>query len=243
MDLFVRAGAPPVPQSERLSVGGGELRVAYVRHRRARRYVLRVRPDGAVRVTIPRGGSRREAEAFVGRNLGWIEEQLRKPRPEPAKPAVWGIGKEILFRGEQVRLESGGVAGAEWIGLGGERVRVRDGEKDLRPAVERHLRRLADRELVSRTLELAGRYGVTVGRVSVRNQRSRWGSCSFLGTISLNWRLVQVPPSVRDYIILHELMHLREMNHSARFWALVELVCPEFREAERWLRRHSGLLR
>ena len=75
--------------------------------------------------------------------------------------------------------------------------------------------------------------------MTVRNQRSRWGSCSRRGTISLNWRLVQTPDLVRDYIIHHELMHLREMNHSARFWARVEEVCPGWREAERWLKRNE----
>jgi hypothetical protein len=77
----------------------------------------------------------------------------------------------------------------------------------------------------------------------VRNQRSRWGSCSRRRTISLNWRLIQTPAFVRDYIILHELMHLREMNHSARFWRQVEIVCPDYRNAEHWLKQHSRMLR
>jgi len=77
----------------------------------------------------------------------------------------------------------------------------------------------------------------------VRNQRSRWGSCSHRGSISLNWRLIQAPPFVRDYILLHELMHLREMNHSPRFWSEVESVCPYYQVAERWLKAHSRLLR
>jgi predicted metal-dependent hydrolase len=80
-------------------------------------------------------------------------------------------------------------------------------------------------------------------RVTVRNQRSRWGSCSRHGTISLNWRLIQTPTHVQDYIILHELCHLREMNHSARFWREVERVCPNSAAAERWLNQHSALLR
>jgi hypothetical protein len=82
-----------------------------------------------------------------------------------------------------------------------------------------------------------------VCRVVVRNQRTRWGSCSRRGTLSLNWRLVQAPVFVRDYIILHELMHLREMNHSARFWRLVEAACPDYAMAERWLKAHANLLR
>ena len=78
--------------------------------------------------------------------------------------------------------------------------------------------------------------------MTVRNQRARWGSCSATGGISLNWRLVQTPEAVRDYIIHHELMHLREMNHSARFWARVEEVCPGWRDAERWIRRNGSLV-
>ena len=78
--------------------------------------------------------------------------------------------------------------------------------------------------------------------MSVRNQRSRWGSCSAAGTISLNWRLIQTPDFVRDYIIYHELMHLREMNHSDRFWDHVEEVCPGWREAERWIKRNGSLV-
>ena len=96
---------------------------------------------------------------------------------------------------------------------------------------------------VARVLEgIEAATGVDVKHVVVRNQRSRWGSCSSTGTISLNWRLVQTPDFVRDYIIYHELMHLREMNHSARFWARVEEVCPGWREAEHWLKRNGSLL-
>jgi len=89
---------------------------------------------------------------------------------------------------------------------------------------------------------MAALHGCVVSQVSVRNQRTRWGSCSRKGAISLNWRLIQVPESVRDYIILHELMHLREMNHSPRYWAQVAAVCPNYRESEAWLRANSSLL-
>jgi uncharacterized membrane protein (DUF485 family) len=90
--------------------------------------------------------------------------------------------------------------------------------------------------------ELAALTGMDVKQVSVRNQRSRWGSCSAGGTISLNWRLVQTPEFVRDYIIYHELMHLREMNHSARFWARVAEVCPGWQDAERWIKRNGSVI-
>jgi len=77
----------------------------------------------------------------------------------------------------------------------------------------------------------------------VRNQRTRWGSCSRRGVISLNWRLIQLPAFVSDYVVLHELMHRRQLNHSDKFWREVEQVCPDYRSAERWLKQHSGLLR
>jgi predicted metal-dependent hydrolase len=84
--------------------------------------------------------------------------------------------------------------------------------------------------------------GGNVKRVTVRNQKTRWGSCSSRGTISLNWRLIQTPDFVRDYIILHELAHLRHMNHSARFWQEVKRLCPDLATAKQWIKVHRQLL-
>ena len=115
-------------------------------------------------------------------------------------------------------------------------------EGDLRPVLEKQFTRRAKIELPARAWELAAETNAAMKHVTVRNQRSRWGSCSAGGTVSLNWRLVQTPDSVRDYIIYHELMHLREMNHSDRFWLRVEAVCPGWRDAEKWLKRNGSLL-
>jgi len=101
------------------------------------------------------------------------------------------------------------------------------------------VRQLAQSELVRRTLELAAETNSEISCITIRNQRTRWGSCSRRRAISLNWRLIQTPAFVLDYIILHELMHLRQMNHSKRFWDEVEKVCPTWREAEKWLRQHG----
>ncbi|MEO8256774.1 MAG: M48 family metallopeptidase [Acidobacteriota bacterium] len=90
-----------------------------------------------------------------------------------------------------------------------------------------------------RLLELAGAFGLQVHRISVRNQRWRWGSCSRTGHICLNWRLVQMPASVRDYVLTHELMHLKQMDHSPKFWALVARACPDYEAARQWLRGYA----
>ena len=115
-------------------------------------------------------------------------------------------------------------------------------DDDVRAAIELDLRQLARQELEPRLRELAAQHDLRPGRVSIRNQRSRWGSCAREGNIALNFRLVQMPPAIRDYVLLHELMHLRQQNHSRRFWRLVEQACPGFKEAERWLRVQGKVL-
>jgi predicted metal-dependent hydrolase len=234
---------PPAPADEHWLVAGTRrVRLCFVRNRRARRYILRLGPDGAARVTVPRGGSVAEARRFAERNVAWLERQLLRQALRPPRPANWSLGTEIYFRGERVRLEPGGNSETGLICFAGEAVAVVDSHADLRPVIEQHLRKLAAQELPARVSELATLHQLPVRRVMVRNQRSRWGSCSRRGTISLNWRLVQTPVFVRDYLVLHELAHLKEMNHSRRFWSEVERLCPPFREAERWLKQHSNLL-
>ena len=224
-----------------LQIGSRPVPLLMVRHPRARRYLLRLQPDGTARVTIPRGGNQTEARAFVERNRVWLEQQLQRLPARNLKPAAWQPGTLIWFRGEQVPLElrdPGHIAFAckifKWSG---------DPAADLRPVVEKHLRHLAAIELPPRVQACAAQHGLTVSRITVRNQKTRWGSCSRRGTISLNWRLIQTPDHVRDYIILHELAHLRHMNHSARFWAEVARLCPDYATAETWLKTHRNFLR
>ena len=202
-----------------LTVGGRQVPLVFVRNPRARRYVLRLRPDGSARVTIPRGGSATEAGRFLARNLGWLERQLERRAARPLRPKEWSIGTEILFRGEPVMIEAGINGESGMIRVGSEQIRVPDHVAELRRAIESHFWSLAAQELPPRVFEFAAMHQLPVRRVTVRNQRTRWGSCSRRGTISLNWRLIQTPRQVQDYIILHELCHLREMNHSERYLA------------------------
>ena len=176
--------------------------VAFVRHRRARRYILRLLPDGTLRVTLPRRGTLREARAFLEASAAWIARQRarRQTRSAPPSPSM------------------------------------------LRPLVEQWFRRKAARELPPLLSALAERHGIAVAGVSVRDQRSRWGACSSKGRITLNWRLIRVPDFVREYVLIHELMHRRELNHSRRFWRLVAACCPRHAEAREWLKREGKLL-
>lgn len=225
-----------------LQIGSQIVPIQFARNRRARRYIIRLQPDGSVRATVPRVGSIKEARAFADRNADWILKQLQKQQENPTHSATWQQETEILYRGEKVQFTVSPNRDGHLVQFGDQWLHVRHAA-NLRPAIERHLRKLATSELTVRTLALARQHTVTVHRVTIRNQRSRWGSCSCRDTISLNWRLIQMPDAVRDYVILHELAHVREHNHSQRFWRLVEQLCPNYREAKAWITQHRGLLR
>jgi predicted metal-dependent hydrolase len=285
---FLVQGNPARAIENSLDIAGRRIPLHLARHPRARRYVLRLCPDGTARLTVPRGGSARHALDFARRQTAWLQKQLLRQASRPVSNQSWPIGTKIMFRGEMLEL----LGGDRSIHFGNQTVSPVPANPDLRPSIEAYLRRLAQTELPAETFRLAmvhgfatssGRpfprlnaranpvaseFGASVDsevwsmdvrstpgqrsdtrlpsplrRVVIRNQRSRWGSCSRRGTISLNWRLVQTPVFVRDYIILHELAHLKVMNHSKRFWKEVARLCPEYREAETWLKRNSDLLR
>ena len=214
----------------------------FIHNPRSKRYIFRIRPDGTARVTIPRRGSLKAAREFAEKNAGWLQRQLERLATRPVRNTAWQIGTEILFRGEVATIAAGVVKKSS-LTFADQTVQLDHDVQDLRPAIERHLHRLASIELPPKVFLHAQQNDLKVQRVTVRNQKSRWGSCSRRATISLNWRLIQAPEFVSNYIILHELMHLRQMNHSQKFWREVEVVCPSFREAERWLKQQSSMLR
>lgn len=237
--------ASPAPLSS-----GTSAAIVFQRSERARGYRLTLKRDGTAVATIPARGSEREARRFVEQHTEWLERARERQRHKPRGADVWAIGTRVLWRGELTEIRAAALAdpsvhsalGKPQVCLAADVFRVARLEGDLRPTLESHFLRRAKIELPARAWELAAVTGVDVKQVVVRNQRSRWGSCSANGTISLNWRLVQTPEFVRDYIVYHELMHLREMNHSARFWARVEEVCPTWRKAEQWIKRNGSLV-
>ena len=214
--------------------------IVFRRSATARRYRLSLGRDGVAVATIPARGSMREAQRFVELNRDWLARARERQSRRPRAPQVWTLGTRLLWRGsfEEIRLARDG--GRPSVCLGADVFRVPGLDGDLRPVLERRFQRLAKVELPARAWELAARTRMNVTRVSVRDQRSRWGSCAATGAVSLNWRLILAPEAVRDYIILHELMHLREMNHSPRFWACVDEVFPSWHEAEAWIKRNGG---
>jgi len=208
--------------------------VRFVSRRQAKRYIARVDAAGEIVVTLPPGGTRMEALRFVNRHRDWLEgqrqEALRRARRRRLRSGDW-----LWYRGERTRVERVERRGRHFAVFGDQVAPLGPGSTSLDQAVKERLVALAQEELPDRVWQLARMLKLKVSRVTVRDQKTRWGSCSSAGTISLNWRLLQTPPATCDYILIHELMHLREMNHSDRFWRLVGQACPDYRTQEAWL--------
>lgn len=225
-------------RTEALSVTGLQAPVEVRRHPAARRMTLRVsRTQRAVIMTLPMQCDLKQAGEFLVSHLDWVRERLIKlPEPAPfadgALVPLRGVPHRLIFQGPQRArgVVSPGLAddGAPCLHVYGEHEhaprRLRDwliGEarSDFKRSVDVHSARL----------------GLKAKRITIRDQVSRWGSCSSTGNLSFSWRLVMAPPSILDYVAAHEVAHLREMNHGPGFWALVEETYPDVDEAKAWL--------
>jgi predicted metal-dependent hydrolase len=225
----------PDRTARELVVDDHRLPIVVRRHRWARRYILRVGADGAVRLTVPTRAPIADGLRFAAEQLPWVADEWRRLQ----RRATWSAGTAIWYRGTRVALE----VERDRITCGDLTIPTRSLQRfDTRHQVQAALRALARTELPARCRELAGAAGFKPLRVTVRDQRSRWGACSGRGAITLNWRLIQMPPSVADYVMWHELAHLQQPNHSRRFWRLVGSLCPTWQLSERWLRRFGAEL-
>jgi len=228
-------------------LGGREVPYTVRPSRKARVVSLRIVEAGCVEVVVPARATLVFPEPVIARHAAWVLrtfERLERTPGRSASPLT--AGSRITYLGRDwtirvVRQERRRPA----IALAGAEISVRlspaSGD-DLRPLLSRWIRKQAERIIPARVHELSRPWGLAYTSVAVRDQRTRWGSCSRKGTLSFNWRLLILPPEVADYLIYHELAHLRHMNHSARFWKFVQTMCPSFREAERWLRRNGRLV-
>ncbi len=206
------------------------------RHRQARRYTLRIQAvTREVVLTMPPRGCLKEAKEFAQKHGGWIASRLhRLPEAEPFAP-----GAIVPLRGQpHLVVHRKGERGTVWVEV------AADGERRLcvagdTPYVDRRvsdfLRREAKHDLEQASRGFAAGLGVDVKHVSIRDPSSRWGSCSTTGVLSYSWRLILAPPFVLEYLAAHEVAHLVEMNHSPRFWRLVDKLCPNVRRAKAWL--------
>ncbi|MEM1429281.1 MAG: SprT family zinc-dependent metalloprotease [Pseudomonadota bacterium] len=220
MTHYELAGTPPI-------------RVHLRRSARARRMSLRVsRLDGKVTLTLPRRAPMRAALSFIEERAPWIRGHL--DRLDPLVPV--GLGTVLPVQGQALRVVSGPRT----------EVRMASGELAVSAratsagaAAAGALKALARDRLSIASDHFAARLGRTYARITLRDTRSRWGSCTDEGALMYSWRLVMAPPDVLDYVAAHEVAHLAEMNHSARFWETVERLYPGFQPQRLWLRERG----
>lgn len=210
------------------------------RNRQARRYTLRIHAaTREIVLTMPPRGSVKQASEFAHKHGAWIAARLaRLPQAAP-----FAHGAVVPLRGVEHRIEHRrGARGTVWVECGDDGASmlcVAGGEAHVARRVRDFLKREAKRELEAASKLAAQSLGVTVTRVSIRDQASRWGSCSTTGVLSYSWRLILAPPFVLEYLAAHEVAHLVEMNHSRRFWRVVERICPHMARAKTWLDTHG----
>ncbi len=207
-----------------------------IRSPRARRVRVRVQEDGSVAVTLPRRMPLRAADEAVRELAPWIAR--RRAVLERAREEMGREPGTVPYLGAVLRLvpEPGRVQ----VHRRGDELLVPEG--DAREALERWYRRMARAEVAPRLDAVCARTGARYSGLSIRAQRTRWASCSSTGRMSFNWRLLLAPPEVLDYVVEHEVCHLEVLDHSPRFWALLESRLPGWRAPAAWLRRYGATL-
>lgn len=243
VSLFKKAPPPPRAVERVHEVAGRTLPLRIVQNYRARRLTLRIDTGGrGLRVTTPPGIAKREIDRFLDRHEDWIAQRLKEI---PVRPEV-RPGIRIPIRGVPHRIVHEPAARGT--------VKIDRSDPDLPRIVvygeREHLpRRLADflkREAKRDMEKLVEKHATAVGKrakaIRYRDTSSRWGSCTANGTLSFSWRIMMAPRPVIDYLVAHEVAHLKEMNHGPKFWRLCEKLCPATDECKAWLKKNGGAL-
>ncbi|PKP73823.1 MAG: M48 family peptidase [Alphaproteobacteria bacterium HGW-Alphaproteobacteria-6] len=222
--------------SERILPGEPPVTLFLRRSARARRFALRVsRLDGQVTLSMPLGAAETEALAFARAKAGWIRGALAAtpPRTGPA------FGASLPFEGRSLTITAAAV---RTVRVAGEALLVPAGADRLAARIAAFLKLAARQRLQEASARHAAAVGRSIRQISLRDTRSRWGSCTADGRLMYSWRLIMAPPPVLDYVAAHEVAHLVEMNHSPAFWALVARLLPGHAAERQWLRRHGAML-
>ena len=204
---------------------------------RARRVRVRIEPDGSLLVTLPQAAKASEADDAIAQLGDWIAQ--RRENLQLARSALARPPGTLPYLGELLTVSE--QAGRTRAHRSGDELLVpADQRRDA--AIERWYRRNAKSEVLARLAPALAALGAKSGSISIRDQRTRWGSCSSSGALSFNWRLLLGPPELLDYVVWHEACHLVVLDHSPRFWSLLELHSPNYREPRDWLRRNGAAL-
>lgn len=223
------------------AVAGRTLPLTVTRNPRAKRLTLRIDRGGqGLRVTVPPRTPARDVDVFLRRHAEWLEERLARL---PEKPRL-ADGLKLPIRGSAVLLKHvGGRGGATLAEEADGAVLLVHGEAASLPRrVADFLKREAKAEITALVARHAAAAGRRPGKIRFRDTASRWGSCTAAGALSFSWRIMMAPPAVIDYLVAHEVAHLKEMNHGPAFWDLCRRLCPETERCRAWLKSNGAAL-
>ncbi len=240
MGTKLRARKITLPDYIEIDAGNTPVKIRLRANARAQRYLLRVPADHSGPVlTVPKGGDLSRAERFARQHIDWLIERL-DGRPDQVALCP---GDFVPLRGEDhLILPTGKLRGLVSKGeadCGSPALLVPGAEDHIPRKVTSWLKGEAKADLTARAEEHAVKIGKKITAISVRDTKSRWGSCASNGRLSFSWRLILAPPDILDYVAAHEVAHLKEMNHSDRFWRLCEELAPQTPEARVWLKEHG----
>lgn len=208
------------------------------RSARARRYTLRVSQlDGRVTLTLPARASLQDGIAFINDKAEWIKTQVAGQGAQ----TVIAVGHDVPFEGRAHHLCLSATHKSVQVGTGEIFLPQRHQDR-AGPAIKAFLKQAARDRLAAACDHYADQIDRQVGRITLRDTRSRWGSCTHRGDLMFSWRLIMAPPAVLRYVAAHEVAHLIEMNHSPDFWAIVAELCPDYQAHRAWLRQHGAQL-
>jgi hypothetical protein len=231
---------------EQVTLAGRIIPYTVTISQRARQPRLIVAPGTGLRVVAPLGYDRSRLMKFILRRQGWIVKHLDRFAALPAAPAADSpLPEQIPFLGTPHAVRVMVVPGKRASVAHDERafaITVPT-EAAARPALEAWLRAAGRFAIATQVASRAAEMGLAYGRVAIRDQKTRWGSCSRAGNLNFNWRLILAPSAVLDYVVVHELAHRVEMNHAAHFWRVVARYCPDYGTHRVWLRTQGMTLR
>lgn len=225
------------PTQHFITINNERLPIVIRKHRQSRRMIIRYQPlQQAVGLTLPRYVSIKQGLHFIEEKRSWIERQMQ----EHAKPIALTHGQIIPVLGVHYTLKH--VGGRGVVRIVGEEIHVPGDEAFMARRVREWLKEQAREEIARIAQERALQLGVKYKKIGLRDTSTRWGSCSHDGSLSFSWRLVFAPHEILDYVVSHEVAHIREHNHSDAFWALVSRLYPDYKHAERWLKDYGHQL-
>lgn len=236
----------------KITLSGQSIAYTVRKSKRARTVRLRIDAQNGLVLTVPHGARGIDAESILKNSADWILKHYGKIEQVKSRQRRFVSGEMLPYMGRDISLEVIEKHGGTRITVAlreshlrvsvPSSISVKDRPGVIRAALEAWYRRQAKEYLGPRVAHLARLHGFEYGNITIKGQSTCWGSCSSKRNLNFNWRLMMTPPAAIDYVIVHELCHLREMNHSPRFWSLVAAYCPDYKHWIKWFKNSSAHL-